>query len=85
LLRWASPILSFKTRCTKGTYVRTLGHDLGKSLGPGGHLSALRRTASGTHQVEQAVTIDALNAMTMPERLARLIPITTAVPVQALG
>jgi tRNA pseudouridine55 synthase len=85
LLRWSSPIISFKTRCTKGTYVRTLGHDLGKSLGPGGHLSALRRTASGTNDVEQAVTIDALNAMTMPERLARLIPITTAVPFQALG
>ena len=85
LLHWNTPIISFRTRCSKGTYVRTLGHDLGKALGPGGHLSALRRTGSGTHSVEHAVTIDALQAMTLPERLARLIPIATAVPAQALG
>lgn len=85
LVRWSRPILTFRTRCTKGTYVRTLGHDLGKSLGPGGHLTALRRTASGTHDVAQAVTLDALDTMTLAERLTRLIPVMQAVPGNALS
>ena len=45
LLRCAPPELDFRLRCSKGTYVRTLAHDLGAKLGCGGHLSALRRTA----------------------------------------
>ena len=85
LLRWASPTLAFRTRCTKGTYVRTLGHDLGRKLGPGGHLSALRRTASGSHTVEQAVTLEALEQLSPEARRARLIPLAEAVPSGALG
>lgn len=85
LVRWSTPTLTFRTRCSKGTYVRTLGHDLGKALGPGGHLTALRRTASGTHEVGQAATLDALERMTPGERLARLIPVAQAVPGNALG
>lgn len=85
LVRWATPILTLRTRCTKGTYVRTLGHDLGKALGPGGHLTALRRTASGTNDVAQAVTLDALDKMTLSERIACLIPIAKAVPGNALS
>ncbi|HEY4989480.1 MAG TPA: tRNA pseudouridine(55) synthase TruB, partial [Opitutaceae bacterium] len=46
LLRFASPHIDFRLRCTKGTYVRTLAHDLGAQLGCGAHLSALRRTAT---------------------------------------
>ena len=85
LLRWTSPTLAFRTRCTKGTYVRTLGHDLGRKLGPGGQLSALRRTASGRHTVEQAATLEALEKMGAEERRARLIPLAEAVPSGALG
>ena len=85
LLGWAPPLLTFRTRCSKGTYVRTLGHDLGKALGPGGHLSALRRIASGPHTIEQAVTLEALDKMTLAERQARLIPVAQAVPGNALG
>lgn len=85
LIQWTSPVLTFRTRCTKGTYVRTLGHDLGKALGPGGHLTALRRTASGAHDVQQAVTLDALDKMSTVERLARLIPVAQAVPGNALS
>jgi len=85
LVRWSPPVLTFRTRCTKGTYVRTLGHDLGRKLGPGGHLTALRRTASGAHDVGEAVTLDALDAMSLPERLARLIPVARAVPGNALS
>jgi len=74
LLSWASPKIHFRVRCTKGTYVRTLAEDLGRLLGCGAHLSALRRTASGALCVEQAVTLDALEALDAAARLALLLP-----------
>jgi tRNA pseudouridine55 synthase len=60
--------------CSKGTYIRTLAEDIGAALGCGAHLSALRRTASGALRVEDALTLDALAAMTEAERDARLAP-----------
>jgi tRNA pseudouridine55 synthase len=44
-------------RCSKGTYVRVLAADLGRAAGTGAHLTALRRTASGPFQLEQAMTL----------------------------
>ena len=60
--------------CSKGTYVRTLAEDLGAALGCGAHLSALRRTASGALRVEDAATLDALQALDEAQRDARLLP-----------
>jgi tRNA pseudouridine55 synthase len=80
LTRWASPELDFDLQCTKGTYVRSLAHDLGAKLGCGGHLSALRRTASGSMRVEQAATLDDILAMPLPDIERRLIPIHEAAP-----
>jgi tRNA pseudouridine55 synthase len=60
--------------CSKGTYVRTLAEDLGQLLGCGAHLSALRRIASGPLRVEQALTLDALEALDEPAREALLLP-----------
>ncbi len=48
-------------RCSKGTYVRTLCHDLGRALGCGGTLSALRRTGAGAFSVEEAHTLEQIN------------------------
>ena len=62
-------------KCSKGTYIRTLGEDLGEALGCGAHLTALRRTATGGFDVSQCVTLEALEAMTEPERLACLRPV----------
>lgn len=59
---------------SKGTYIRTLGEDIGEALGCGAHLSFLRRTATGGFGEAQCVTIEALEAMTEDERLARLLP-----------
>jgi tRNA pseudouridine55 synthase len=53
LRRFASPHIDFRLRCTKGTYVRTLAHDLGTKLGCGAHLSALRRTATDRFNVRR--------------------------------
>lgn len=59
---------------SKGTYIRTLGEDIGEALGCGAHLSSLRRTATGHFDLSQCVTLEALEAMSEEERLAQLLP-----------
>jgi tRNA pseudouridine55 synthase len=54
LTRFAPPQLDFRLRSSKGTYVRTIAHDLGQKLGCGAHLSALRRTATDRFNISQA-------------------------------
>ena len=56
----ALPDVGFRIVCSKGTYIRALARDLGRSLGSGGYLTELRRTRSGEYRVEQAFTIDEL-------------------------
>jgi tRNA pseudouridine55 synthase len=60
--------------CSKGTYIRTLAEDIGKALGCGAYLQALRRTAIGEFAVADALTLEQLEAMPMEERDARLLP-----------
>jgi tRNA pseudouridine55 synthase len=62
-------------KCSKGTYIRTLGEDIGQALGCGAHLTRLRRTATGGFTASQCVTLEALLAMTEDERLACLLPV----------
>jgi tRNA pseudouridine55 synthase len=62
-------------KCSKGTYIRTLGEDIGEKLGCGAHLSSLRRIGTGGFDVSQCVTLEALEAMTEDERLACLLPV----------
>ena len=62
-------------KCSKGTYIRTLGEDIGEALGCGAHLSRLRRVATGGFQVAQCITLAELEAMPEEERLARLLPV----------
>jgi tRNA pseudouridine55 synthase len=52
--------LSVRVVCSAGTYVRTLAEDLGKQLGVGAHLAALRRTRAGRFPIESAVTLEGL-------------------------
>jgi tRNA pseudouridine55 synthase len=51
------PNIEFRAVCSKGTYIRSLAHDFGKSLNNGAHLSALRRTKIGGFSVEDAVSV----------------------------
>ena len=60
--------------CSKGTYIRVLAEDIGKTLGCGATLAELRRTHVGGFSLGQAVTLERLSAMTVAERLARLLP-----------
>ena len=84
LLGFDPPQIRFRLRCSKGTYVRTLAHDLGAKLGCGAHLSALRRTATDRFNVAQALTLDQIEKLTLPEIQRRLIPVGEAVPSVAL-
>lgn len=84
ITRFASPEIDFVVRCSKGTYVRTIAHDLGNKLGCGGHLASLRRTATGKFVVAQCLTLDQIQALTLPEIEKRLIPMYEAVPSFAL-
>ena len=63
-------------RCSKGTYIRTLCHDIGQALGCGGCMSALRRTEAGGFSVEDALTISEIQALADAGELEkRLLPV----------
>jgi tRNA pseudouridine55 synthase len=60
--------------CSKGTYVRVLAEDLGRVLGCGAHLSALRRIRAGRLSVDDSMSLSALETMPLEQRRARLLP-----------
>jgi tRNA pseudouridine55 synthase len=62
------PLLRMRVVCSKGTYIRVLAEDIGAALGCGAHLAALRRTGSGRFRVENALTLDTLEALPIHER-----------------
>ena len=74
VVEWSGPELVLDVHCSKGTYVRMLAQDLGDLLGCGAHLSGLRRTASGSLRVEQAITLEALATLDERAREDLLLP-----------
>lgn len=58
LLKFELPMVELRIVCSKGTYIRSLAHDLGKACGSGSYLSALRRTRVGDFKVEDAFKMD---------------------------
>jgi tRNA pseudouridine55 synthase len=70
-----TPFLRLRVTCSKGTYIRTLGEDIAEALGCGGHLSALRRVATGPFEEAGCVTLEDLTSMDEPQREARLMPV----------
>lgn len=81
---FAANELRVSISCSKGFFVRSLAHELGRALGCGGHLKALRRTRSGPFTLEQALPLERLAAMVaegaegLKELERRLIPIGEA-------
>ncbi len=73
IVDWQDDRLTLDVRCSKGTYVRTLAEDIGAALGCGAHLAALRRTGSGALRVDDAITLDALDALPEAERDRHLL------------
>jgi len=71
---YTEPLATFKLACTKGTYVRSVAHDLGNKLGCGAHLTTLRRAVSGKFDVADAKTLDQVMNMSAAELEQRVIP-----------
>jgi tRNA pseudouridine55 synthase len=79
-LQGDAPFLRLRVRCSKGTYIRTLGEDIAEALGCGGHLSALRRVVTGPFDASQCVTLQDLEAMDEAKRLGALLPVAVLLP-----
>ncbi|MDN4052972.1 tRNA pseudouridine(55) synthase TruB [Massilia sp. YIM B02763] len=73
MLAYDAPMLTIRVTCSKGTYVRVLGEDIGKLLGCGAHLNALRRIQVGNLTVAGMVTLEELQAHAQP--LSLLAPV----------
>jgi tRNA pseudouridine55 synthase len=73
--------LKISVRCSKGTYIRVLAEDIGRALGCGGYLLALRRTAIRDLGLEGAVCLDKLGEMDETARVAQLLPVDRLVEI----
>ncbi len=67
--------VSFLVDCSKGTYIRTLCHDIGEKLGCGGVMSALKRTKSGRFHIDDAYTIQQIEEMAQKEDFSFITPV----------
>ena len=77
IINFIEKTLKLRVSCSKGTYIRVLAEDIGAALGCGAHLAALTREAAGALDLTNTVSIGDLEAMTMPQRVARLLPADT--------
>jgi tRNA pseudouridine55 synthase len=81
LLDWNSPEAILDVSCSKGTYIRSLAHDLGQRLGCGAHLTALARTASGPFRLEDSTSLaDLAEAFTTGQANRLLYALERALP-----
>lgn len=76
-------LLKIVAKVSKGTYIRTLGEDIGAALGCGAHLVSLRRIATGPFHVTACVTLQELEALAESDRLQRLMPVESLLPGHA--
>lgn len=79
ILTFGSRVL-FYVECSKGTYVRTLCHDIGAKLGVGAHLSFLSRVRSGPFTFDNAYTLESITDMVEDGDTSFLLPMTAALP-----
>lgn len=71
---YAEPLGTFRLACTKGTYVRSVAHELGQKLGCGAHLTTLRRSVSGKFDVADALPLQSILDMNQAQLERRVIP-----------
>ncbi len=78
---YAPPYLDFEAKCSSGTYIRTLAHDLGRGLGCGAHLAELIRTEVGDYRLIDGLSLEEIKALFMAGRLDRFLkPLETLLP-----
>ena len=84
ILEYTSPHITFEVSCSSGTYIRSLADDLARALGPGGHLTSLRRLGSGSFQVRDALSSKEIlpqkTAMLTGERMMTLADALPGIP-----
>lgn len=67
------PVVTMRVSCSKGTYIRTLCEDIGNVLGCGGTMQSLRRTKVGPFTIDQALTLDRIQALRDEDRLHTIL------------
>ena len=75
LINFTSPFLQLRVCCSKGTYIRVLGEEIGAALGCGGHLKALRRTQVGSLLLRDALTLEHIEQTVEADRISLLDPV----------
>ncbi len=73
---YEAPEAEFAITCTKGTYIRSLAHDLGQLVGCGAHLTELRRTESGKFDLDEATPLEDLLEMPRAEVVSKILSVT---------
>lgn len=81
LKKYNPPFIDFEVKCSSGTYIRSLAHDLGQHIGCGAHLSQLMRTEVGDFNVKDSFHIDEIKKLTQEEMNTKfLIPLEILLP-----
>ncbi|CAM8653609.1 TruB Pseudouridine synthase [Oxalobacteraceae bacterium] len=75
LVSFTSPDIRIRVRCSKGTYIRVLGEDIGRALGTGAHLVSLRRVGAGNLSITDAVTLESLEGVPEIDRQNKLLSV----------
>jgi hypothetical protein len=75
LVEFNSPYLKIRVHCSKGTYIRVLGEDIGRALGCGAHLIALRRTGVGILDLQRSITLAVFTQLDLAEQSKVLLPV----------
>ena len=74
---YEEPMARFRLACTKGTYVRSIAHELGQKIGCGAHLATLRRVTSGKFEVADSIPFEEVLNCTTRQLEQRVIPFLT--------
>lgn len=78
---YAPPLLDFNIKCSSGTYIRSIAHELGQALGCGAHLFSLKRTKIGEYDLKQSLTLeDFLQLPSEAKILSHIIPLESLLP-----
>jgi tRNA pseudouridine55 synthase len=80
LRAYRPPLVDFEARCSAGTYVRSLAHDLGQRLGCGAHLGTLRRTSVGPYMLSDAVPLAELEEAAAKGEAVPILPLESLLP-----
>lgn len=73
ILKMELPWVKFRVQCSKGTYIRTLCHDIGERLGCGGAMESLTRSRVGIFRIEEALTLDKIEKLRDEGKLSNVM------------